>query len=131
MASRYFWGTKTQYGNLHRWVKAKKGTATDCIMCDHKGKSEWANVSGDYPKDVNDYINLCRPCHRKFDNDSYQDEPLKTHCKRGHEFTAENTYLVHVDDRPRPRRVCNECRRIGESRRYWLKKTGELRHELV
>lgn len=33
----------------------------------------------------------------------------KTHCKRGHEFTTENTYV-----KPGGRRVCKECRRIRE-----------------
>lgn len=40
---------------------------------------------------------LCRPCHAK------KDRP--THCKHGHEFTPENTYL-------RPgMRECRSCRR--------------------
>lgn len=37
---------------------------------------------------------------------------MKTHCKRGHEFTAENTYV-----RPDGRRSCRQCRR--EYNRKW------------
>ncbi len=36
----------------------------------------------------------------------------KTHCKRGHEFTEENTYLL-----PRGR-ACKECKRLEKAERY-------------
>jgi hypothetical protein len=39
----------------------------------------------------------------------------KTHCKHGHEFTAENTYLF------RGRRTCKECNR-GYTRDYQRRK---------
>lgn len=32
---------------------------------------------------------------------------VKTHCKRGHEFNKENTYL-----RPNQDRVCKKCKKI-------------------
>ena len=38
----------------------------------------------------------------------------KTHCKRGHEFTPENT----LSFKDRPGRMCIACRRIGARRRY-------------
>lgn len=37
---------------------------------------------------------------------------LKTHCKRGHEFTPENTYL-----RPNGARVCRTCKRLSAHRK--------------
>ena len=39
----------------------------------------------------------------------------KTHCKRGHEFTAENTKIIPNG------RDCRECRRMRR-RRYWALK---------
>ena len=36
----------------------------------------------------------------------------KTHCKRGHQFTAVNTYITTAGGRQ-----CRECLRIGEERR--------------
>jgi 5-methylcytosine-specific restriction endonuclease McrA len=33
----------------------------------------------------------------------------KNHCKKGHEFTSENTIIVHRTDRPRPTRRCRIC----------------------
>lgn len=38
---------------------------------------------------------------------------ILTHCKRGHEFTDENTYLC-----PNGKRNCKECRRIANRRWY-------------
>jgi hypothetical protein len=38
----------------------------------------------------------------------------KTHCKRGHEFTAENTRLNGGS------RVCRTCTREWAQRRYWV-----------
>jgi len=39
----------------------------------------------------------------------------KTHCKRGHEFTSENTYIFFTDGRPH--RVCRTCQSIRRSAR--------------
>jgi hypothetical protein len=35
----------------------------------------------------------------------------KTHCVHGHEYTPENTRLVHRANRPGPFRLCLACRR--------------------
>lgn len=38
----------------------------------------------------------------------------KTHCKHGHEFTPENTYVCHPPSSPNPVRACRICRRIQD-----------------
>jgi hypothetical protein len=38
----------------------------------------------------------------------------KTHCHRGHELTAENTYVYGSH------RKCKTCQRINDSRRIWI-----------
>lgn len=38
----------------------------------------------------------------------------KTHCRNGHEFTDANTYRP-----PDGSRVCRECQRAKDRRRYW------------
>ena len=38
----------------------------------------------------------------------------KTHCKRGHEFTAENTYLQKIPDGRR----CKKCTSLYNKKRY-------------
>lgn len=63
-------GKDLHYGTFHKRVAKKRGKANHCERCDVKGvrKYEWANISGNY-HDVNDYIQLCVSCHRKFDNE--------------------------------------------------------------
>lgn len=41
-------------------------------------------------------------------NPAYQNK-RKTHCKRGHEFTPENTYISAAPSRRNPVRVCRTC----------------------
>jgi len=39
----------------------------DSIGVRERARYEWANISGEYKRDVSDYIQLCPSCHRKFD----------------------------------------------------------------
>jgi len=43
----------------------------------------------------------------------------QTHCKRGHEFTSENTWLTKAGHR-----VCSTCALAGARRRYAEKRSG-------
>ena len=59
---------------LHRWVMNRKPRTGICQHCGCKPKpdrlgrtTDFANISGKYRRDVADYIELCRPCHRKYD----------------------------------------------------------------
>jgi hypothetical protein len=47
-------------------------------------------------------------------------EAAKTHCKRGHEFTVENTYL----NPSRRGRACRTCKRDNDVERRMLRKVG-------
>lgn len=51
--------------------------------------------------------------------DHYRPNAQKTHCKRGHEFTLENTAI-----RANGRRDCRECHRVQERERQRRLKTG-------
>lgn len=42
----------------------------------------------------------------------------RTHCKRDHEFTPENTYWQLSNNGLTRRRVCRTCARAGKRRRY-------------
>lgn len=58
---------------------------------------------------------VCTLCHAKRDSA----RKAQTHCKRGHEFTAENTYLSTNGTRH-----CRECSRMHDRKRnrdaaYW------------
>jgi hypothetical protein len=46
----------------------------------------------------------------------------KTHCKRGHEFTPENTYIRPLPGRKRPNRSCRICIRRHSAVQYARRK---------
>lgn len=55
------------YRELHRWVEKHKGRPQKCEDCGRDGLTgryiHWANISGKYPMDLNDYKRLCVRCH--------------------------------------------------------------------
>lgn len=66
----WFWkGEKASYSAIHHWVRRKMGKACKCEICGtaENRKYHWANKSGKYLRDLNDYFQLCVPCHKQFD----------------------------------------------------------------
>lgn len=65
-------GTEVSYSALHHWISRHKGKALNCSECGLKeGKFEWANVDGKYKRVLEDYVSMCKPCHRKYDKRDY------------------------------------------------------------
>jgi len=65
-------GDEVGYAALHSWIKRKLGKPNKCQnpKCKHKTEIfDWANKSGKYKRDLNDWIRLCRSCHRSYDNE--------------------------------------------------------------
>lgn len=61
-------GDRVGYGALHDWVRKWKGKPRICEHCGIEGNNlEWANKSQEYKRDLNDWIRLCRTCHRRYD----------------------------------------------------------------
>ncbi|MCH7730870.1 hypothetical protein IID21_05170 [Patescibacteria group bacterium] len=64
-------GNEVGYGGLHMWVKKHLGRPDTCEHCGVNGLSgreiHWANKSGEYKRDLSDWLRLCVPCHRKYD----------------------------------------------------------------
>ena len=57
------------YESVHHWVKRKNGKPALCENCGSTDKKayDWANISGDYKRDLNDWKRLCRSCHLYWD----------------------------------------------------------------
>lgn len=107
------------YANLHTWVRNHLGKPVECWCCGSKSKQRyhWANVSGNYSKDLQDWVSLCVPCHYDFDGRS---EVLlfSEACKNGHRLTIDRLYLKTPTDKKRRKYIiCRECDR-EQSRRY-------------
>lgn len=63
-------GDAIGYSGLHTWISRLYGPASRCEnrSCEGKGKRyEWANISGEYRRDRNDFLELCSSCHRRWD----------------------------------------------------------------
>ena len=62
-------GDAVGYGALHAWVKKMLGAPMQCSRCGTTERKwyDWANVSGEYKRDISDWVRLCRSCHRKQD----------------------------------------------------------------
>lgn len=103
------------YRGLHYWVTRKLGKANHCsVDITHKStRYHWSNVSGEYKQDLNDWQQLCPSCHKKIDMVQHR----RTHCKKGHEYTPENT---RWNTRVTSWRVCRQCN-IEYAKQYYKK----------
>lgn len=92
--------TRTEYRTLHYWVEKQLGKPQCCEICgtQEPRRYEWANLSGEYRKELTDWRRLCMPCHHR--------EKHSGHCIHGHELTAENTYVS-----PTGTTSCRICRK--------------------
>ena len=54
---------------LHNWVKKNLGKPQSCDFCGTKEDRmyHWANKSGEYKKELTDWLRLCVPCHKNYD----------------------------------------------------------------
>lgn len=63
-------GDKVTYRPLHSWVSRMLGTPNKCSFCSKTAIGHgmhWANKSGDYKRDLEDWIRLCAKCHKNYD----------------------------------------------------------------
>lgn len=92
------------YRAIHLWVERKLGKPKLCSECsftsDNGRQFHWANLSGEYKRNLSDWKRLCVSCHRKMD------AALK--CRHGHERTVNNT-KIELNGKRR----CITCRHIN------------------
>ena len=61
-------GSKVKYRGLHMWVESKFGKPKICSNCKiTSAKFHWANKSGQYLRQLDDWIRLCVKCHKQYD----------------------------------------------------------------
>ena len=62
----YQWkGDSVGYENLHKWVRKQLGKPIKCVKCNTKEAKRyvWANISGEYKRDLSDWQELCNSCN--------------------------------------------------------------------
>lgn len=61
-------GDDVGYKCLHKWVRRNKPAPENCEICGaKKERLDCCSISGEYKRDLSDYIYLCRRCHMKTD----------------------------------------------------------------
>jgi hypothetical protein len=84
-------GDKVGYNALHTWVSREYGKPYKCEMegCIYPRKDlhgkimkapkryEWANITGKYLRDRDDWMMMCPSCHLKYDRGNKKDEEPK------------------------------------------------------
>lgn len=64
-------GEDASYSSKHQWIYKRKGKANMCILLKDntcKGVYQWANISGQYLRNINDFMPLCVSHHRRLDS---------------------------------------------------------------
>jgi hypothetical protein len=99
----------------HRVVYAcLRAPIPDELELDHLCRNRGC-VNPDHTEPVTGIVNNARS------NSASAIHARQTHCKRGHEFTPDNTYRA-VRERGKQERFCRECSRIRDRERYARKK---------
>lgn len=69
-AKHYLWtGENGSYNIKHKWMTYHYGKPSFCEGCGTEEAKyyEWANISGEYKRDREDWLRLCKKCHHKYD----------------------------------------------------------------
>ena len=67
-----FKGDEASHSAVHKWVYCRLERPAKCVKCGGGGRIEWASISREAKRDLNDYMALCVKCHRKYDNWVYK-----------------------------------------------------------
>jgi hypothetical protein len=70
-------GDNVGYQALHTWVRDRLGKAKKCKQCNSTKNVEWANKSHKYKRDKEDWIQLCRKCHIRYDKENSNMDSMK------------------------------------------------------
>jgi len=64
-------GNNVKYAALHHWIYKRLGQPNYCEMCKKTDRLayHWANKSGKYKRDINDWLRLCVSCHKEYDKE--------------------------------------------------------------
>lgn len=117
--------TQAQYASVHRWVRHHLGTPQHCEKCGttEKRMYAWANISGEYKRDLKDWMRLCYPCHARLDKAGNYLKS-RTVCIHGHPLSGDNVYVHPVIQR----RYCRTCVHVSNAKWRAKRKLERLRH---
>ena len=58
-----------EYRDLHKWIIRELGRPLKCERCKTITAKiyDWANKTGEYKRELDDWMRLCRKCHSNYD----------------------------------------------------------------
>lgn len=116
-SNNHLWKDKDAgYITQHQWISRNYGNASRCTECGilNAKRYYWANISGEYKRDISDYKELCRSCHGKYDHFRiYGDK-----CRKGHPRLPENQRKTKSGKW----KECPQCRADNNRRRNEVSK---------
>ena len=70
-------GDKASFKAIHSWISHNKPREYFCTICNESVRlTHFANISGEYKRDFDDYIELCPECHVLFDKLTGNKQPV-------------------------------------------------------
>lgn len=73
LASKFdeeFTNKKMSYAGVHLWISRRLGQPNYCEHCKSQDPArtyDWSNRSGEYKRELTDWLRLCRACHIQYD----------------------------------------------------------------
>ena|SRR3990167_5050758 len=110
------------YRGLHNWVERELGKPSLCAICgdDYRRMYHWANISGEYKRELSDWRRLCVPCHKR--------EKYLYACVNGHKLDPENVITrrrKNTRGEPYDAPKCRQCAK-EQRRKYYLRERGMM-----
>src|SRR5436305_12730537 len=59
--------SRQMYKRVHRWINRNFKKMRACEICNTVTKTEWSNKSGRYKYERNDWQELCKKCHKRYE----------------------------------------------------------------
>ena len=64
-------GDDVGYRGIHKWINENFGKPIICEICNYDGRwLDWANKNHRYSRNREDWMSLCRKCHKKYDKEN-------------------------------------------------------------
>jgi len=103
------------YVGLHSFLRKNYKKPKTCQRCGASApRLEWANISGIYDRNIENYTALCVRCHRRHDFAGKDGR-----CINNHELTPENIY-----SRASGTIECRICRALSR-KKYKIRAMGD------
>ena len=82
--------------SLHKWLRRRYGSPKTCEKCKSIENIQWANKTGKYLRERNDWLSLCAKCHQRYDYEQFNARE-KFYGKKDNVRGTSGLYFPEVD----------------------------------